>query len=79
MTALRAANLALRFALELAALAALGALYGLVLAFPGTRHFFDLAPSAGVLVVAAVGSAIAIAGLVLTDDRFVPEWARRAL
>jgi cation-transporting P-type ATPase E len=56
--------------------AALGALYGIVLAFPGTRHFFDLAPSAGVLVVAAVGAAIAIAGLVLTDDRFVPGGGR---
>ncbi|MCY4087347.1 MAG: HAD-IC family P-type ATPase [Actinomycetia bacterium] len=50
------------------------ALYGLMLATPGFRSFFDLAvPSASIILTALAGSAIAILGLVLTDnERFVP-------
>jgi cation-transporting ATPase E len=48
-------------------------LYVLVLAAPGTRHFFALTvPGAGGFFVALAGAAVAIAGLWLTDDRFVP-------
>jgi magnesium-transporting ATPase (P-type) len=53
--------------------AALGALYGLVLAVPATRHFYALAvPGPGILVIAAAGAALAIGGLWLTDERFIP-------
>jgi hypothetical protein len=46
-------------------------LYWLVLAFEGTRDFFELAaPSAAIVLCSLGGSAIAIAGLWLTDDRF---------
>jgi cation-transporting ATPase E len=49
------------------------ALYCLVLAFAGTRSFFQLAvPNAGIILSALGGSAVAIGGLWLTDDRFVP-------
>ena len=48
-------------------------LYLAVLAFPGTRSFYELeVPSAGAWLAVAVGSAIAIGFLWLTDDRFVP-------
>jgi P-type E1-E2 ATPase len=48
-------------------------LYGLVLAFEGTRDFFQLAvPNAAIVLSAIGGSAVAICGLWLTDDRFVP-------
>jgi P-type E1-E2 ATPase len=57
-------------------LSLLGA-YVLVLLVPVTRHFFQLAlPGPAVVLVSAAGAAIAIAGLVVTDDRFVP--GRRA-
>jgi cation-transporting ATPase E len=47
------------------------ALYCLCLAFSGTRDFFELAvPNAAVVLCSLGGSAIAIAGLVLMDDRF---------
>lgn len=47
------------------------ALYGLVLAFSGTRSFFELAvPNAAVILCSLGGSAIAIAGLAMMDDRF---------
>jgi magnesium-transporting ATPase (P-type) len=53
--------------------AGLGALYLLVLALPSTRSFFELAaPGPAVLVTSAVGVALAVVGLWLTDDRFVP-------
>jgi P-type E1-E2 ATPase len=53
--------------------AALGGLYLVVLALPGVRHFFELAaPSISIFVIAAVGAALALAGLWLTDERFVP-------
>ena len=47
-------------------------LYCLALALPGIRSFFALgAPDAGV-VLCSIGGPVAIAGLSLTDDRFVP-------
>jgi cation-transporting P-type ATPase E len=47
-------------------------LYALVLAVGWTRDFFALAlPGAGGFVVAVIGAAMAVAGLVLTDDRFL--------
>jgi magnesium-transporting ATPase (P-type) len=47
--------------------------YGLTLAAPGLRSFFQLAvPSAAAMTAAFVGAALAVGGLVLTDDRFVP-------
>ena len=56
-------------------LALLG-LYAVVLAT--SRDFFDLAsPGAGIVLSAIGGSALAIAGLSLTDERFVPWRALR--
>ncbi len=52
---------------------ALAVLYLIVLIFRPTRHFFELAvPGPGMVLISLVGAAIAIAGLWLTDDRFVP-------
>ena len=52
---------------------ALGALYLLVLAVPGTRSFFALhALDFGGWVAVLVGSGLAIGFLWITDDRFVP-------
>jgi cation-transporting P-type ATPase E len=56
--------------------AALLVVYLLALAWPGTQSFFSLDPSAGGIVIAIFGAALAIVGLWLTDDRFVP--GRRA-
>jgi len=51
----------------------LAVLYAVVLAVPYARSFFALAlPSPAMLAVAAAGTCIAIAGLWLSDDRFVP-------
>jgi hypothetical protein len=48
-------------------------LYALVLAAPFARHFFALdIPGVGGAVVVLLGAALAIVGLWLTDDRFVP-------
>ena len=48
-------------------------LYAVVLVAPGTRHFFALTvPGAGGIFVALAGAGLAVAGLWLTDDRFVP-------
>jgi cation-transporting ATPase E len=53
--------------------AALGAAYVVVLLFPATRRFFDLAlPSVGSILAVAVGAGLAIGILWLTDDRFIP-------
>ncbi|HEY6054251.1 MAG TPA: HAD-IC family P-type ATPase, partial [Gaiellaceae bacterium] len=53
--------------------ASMATLYGLALGVPFARHFFALAvPGAGAVVVALFGAAIAITGLWLTDERFVP-------
>ncbi|HTZ04852.1 MAG TPA: HAD-IC family P-type ATPase [Gaiellaceae bacterium] len=48
-------------------------LYALVLAAPGVREFFALTvPDVGAVLISLGGAALAIAGLWLTDDRFVP-------
>jgi cation-transporting ATPase E len=53
-------------------------LYVLVLAAPVSRHFFALnVPGPGGAFVALAGAALAITGLWLTDDRFVPGALRR--
>ncbi len=53
--------------------AVLFAVYVMILAVPGLRHFYQLAvPNLAVLVLIAVGAGIAIGFLWLTDDRFVP-------
>jgi P-type E1-E2 ATPase len=53
-------------------------LYALTLAAPGVRRFFALdVPGPGGVFVALAGAAVAIVGLLLTDDRFVPGYLRR--
>jgi magnesium-transporting ATPase (P-type) len=53
--------------------AGLFALYLGVLALAGWRDFFELAaPDAGIVICAAIGSALAVGGLVLADERFIP-------
>jgi len=53
--------------------ASLLAVYVVVLVVPGLRQFFELAvPNPAALVLIAVGCAIAIGFLWLTDDRFIP-------
>jgi P-type E1-E2 ATPase len=48
-------------------------LYAVVIAAPGTRNFFALSiPGPGGVFLALAGAAIAVTGLWLTDDRFVP-------
>ena len=48
-------------------------LYALVIAAPGMRHFFALTvPGPGGVFLALAGAALAVTGLWLTDDRFVP-------
>jgi cation-transporting ATPase E len=56
--------------------AALGCVYAAVLILPFGRHFYALEVP-GVLSWLAIifGSALAIGGLVLTDNRFIPGWA----
>jgi cation-transporting P-type ATPase E len=52
---------------------AMAALYVASLALDWTREFFALAaPSVQMLAIALVGAAIAVAGLLLTDERFHP-------
>jgi cation-transporting P-type ATPase E len=49
------------------------ALYALVLIVPFARHFFALnVPGVGGIFVILMGAALAVTGLWLTDDRFVP-------
>ena len=44
-----------------------------MLVAPFSRHFFALsAPGPGGIFIALAGAALAVAGLWLTDDRFVP-------
>ena len=58
--------------------ALLFAAYVVVLAYEPTRSFFALAwPGIWGIVAVAGGSLLAIAGLTLTDERFVPEEIRR--
>ena len=55
--------------------AVLALAYVLVLATPFARSFFALSvPDATMVLTALTGAAIAVAGLALTDDRFVPQW-----
>jgi len=62
-----------RSALVSALCAVLFVLYILVLVFEGTRDFFMLSqPTAAIMLCSIGGSALAITGLWLTDDRFVP-------
>ncbi len=54
----------------------LGGLYVIVLIAPFARHFYALAiPHPLAWIATAGGAALAIAGLIMTDDRFVPGWA----
>jgi P-type E1-E2 ATPase len=63
-----------RGALVSALCLAMWIVYMLVVAFSGTRHFFDLAvPDPWAAVAILGGTALAIAGLALTDERFVPD------
>jgi cation-transporting ATPase E len=53
----------------------LALVYVLVLATPFTRSFFALSVPGPIMVLTALtGAAIAVAGLALTDERFVPDW-----
>ncbi len=53
--------------------AALLALYFVVLSLPGWREFFELAaPDPAIILVSLVGTALAVTGLALTDERFLP-------
>jgi len=53
--------------------ASLLAVYSAILVVPGLRRFFELAvPNPAALALIAVGSAITIGFLWLTDDRFIP-------
>ena len=55
----------------------LAAVYGAVLVLPSTRSFFALSlPSPAVLAVAAAGAGVAIAGLWLSDEQFVPSFGQ---
>ena len=57
--------------------AVLFAIYCLFLTFEFTRDFFELAiPSAGVVLCSIGGAFLAIAGLALMDDRFIPSFLR---
>ncbi|HVM16581.1 MAG TPA: HAD-IC family P-type ATPase [Gaiellaceae bacterium] len=52
-------------------------LYAAVVAWPPTRAFFELSvPGAWEVLAIAGGTALAIAGLGFTDERFLPEWRR---
>jgi P-type E1-E2 ATPase len=49
-------------------------LYMLIVAFAGTRHFFELeVPDTWAVIAILGGVALSVAGLALTDDRFVPD------
>ena len=51
----------------------LAAVYAAVLLVPFARDFFALAaPSLGIVLIAAGGCLVAIGGLVLTSDEFIP-------
>ncbi len=57
---------------------ALLAVYGVVLALPGLRGFFELAvPGLGAVAIALFGTGLSVGFLWLTDDRFVPGRALR--
>ena len=49
-------------------------LYMLIVAFSGTRHFFELeVPDTWAVIAILFGSTLSIAGLTLTDNRFLPD------
>jgi hypothetical protein len=51
----------------------MAALYVAVLALPSLRSFFALVvPGPAAVAAALIGTAIAVTGLVLTDERFLP-------
>ena len=53
--------------------AALFALYLVVLSLPGWRDFFEVAaPDPAIILVSLAGTALAVTGLALTDERFLP-------
>jgi cation-transporting ATPase E len=56
----------------------LGFAYAIVLVVPFARHFFALAAPGPTLFVAVAGAGLAVLGLWLTDDRFVPGFLRGA-
>lgn len=59
---------------------ALLALYLTILSLPAGRDFFHVStPDPGVITCAILGSALAISGLALTDERFLPGWLRGRL
>jgi P-type E1-E2 ATPase len=58
--------------------AALFAIYLVVLSLPTWRDFFEVAaPDPAIIVVSLAGTALAVTGLVLTDERFLPLPGRR--
>jgi magnesium-transporting ATPase (P-type) len=59
---------------------ALLALYFLVLSMPSWREFFEVSsPDPAVLFCSLLGAALAIGGLALTDERFLPGWMKAIL
>ncbi len=59
---------------------ALLALYFVVLSLPGWREFFEVSsPDPAVVTCSILGSALAIGGLALTDERFLPGWVKGML
>jgi cation-transporting P-type ATPase E len=55
------------------------ALYFVILSLPAWRDFFQVAtPDAGIVICSLGGTLLAAGGLVLTDERFLPGWPRRA-
>jgi P-type E1-E2 ATPase len=59
---------------------ALLALYFAVLSLPGWRDFFEVSsPDPVVVMCSILGSALAIGGLALTDERFLPGWVKGML
>jgi cation-transporting ATPase E len=59
---------------------ALLALYFVVLSLPGWREFFEVSsPDPAVIMCSILGSALAIGGLALTDERFLPGWVKGML
>ena len=53
------------------------ALYLVVLSLPAWRGFFEVAaPDLGIIMCSLAGTALAVGGLVLSDERFLPAWPR---
>jgi magnesium-transporting ATPase (P-type) len=59
---------------------ALLALYFVVLSLPGWRDFFEVSsPDPAVVMCSILGAVLAIGGLALTDERFLPGWVKGML